>query len=49
MDYRRIGVTHFILSGWPKLQEMVNFGRQVIPLVRAMEACEQMHPTPKVN
>jgi len=38
MDYRRIGVTHFILSGWPKRDEMVRFGSEVIPRVRSLEA-----------
>ncbi|NQZ13033.1 MAG: LLM class flavin-dependent oxidoreductase, partial [Algicola sp.] len=38
MDYKRHGVTHFILSGWPKQAEMVIFGNEVIPRVRALEA-----------
>jgi alkanesulfonate monooxygenase len=37
MEYRSIGVTQFILSGWPKLDEMINFGQKVIPLVRELE------------
>jgi alkanesulfonate monooxygenase len=37
LEYKRIGVTQFIISGWPKLEEMVIFGREVIPLVRAAE------------
>ena len=34
---KRIGVTQFIISGWPKLDEMVIFGREVLPLVRDAE------------
>lgn len=35
--YKKIGVTQFILSGWPKLDEMINFGNLIIPLIRKME------------
>lgn len=38
MAYAAAGVTQFILSGWPKRDEMVRFGETVIPLVREMEA-----------
>jgi alkanesulfonate monooxygenase len=37
LEYKRAGVTHFILSGWPKLEAMTRFGREVIPLVRELE------------
>ena len=37
LEYKRIGVTQFIISGWPKLQEMVIFGREVLPLIRQAE------------
>lgn len=37
LGYKRIGVTQFIISGWPKLDEMVIFGREVMPLVRKLE------------
>jgi alkanesulfonate monooxygenase len=37
LEYKRIGVTQFIISGWPKLDEMVIFGRDVLPLVRKAE------------
>lgn len=37
MEYRKVGVTQFILSGWPKLDEMLRFGRDVLPLVRTKE------------
>jgi alkanesulfonate monooxygenase len=38
MEYRSVGVSQFILSGWPKLEEMIRFGREVLPLVREKEA-----------
>jgi alkanesulfonate monooxygenase len=37
LEYKRIGVTQFIISGWPKLDEMLIFGREVLPLVRRAE------------
>lgn len=41
LDYKRVGVSQFILSGWPKLEEMLFFGNEVIPRVRALEAREE--------
>jgi alkanesulfonate monooxygenase len=38
LEYKRIGVTQFIISGWPKLDEMLIFGRDVLPLIRHAEA-----------
>jgi alkanesulfonate monooxygenase len=37
LDYRALGVTQFILSGWPELDEVARFGAEVIPLVREAE------------
>jgi alkanesulfonate monooxygenase len=37
LEYRRIGVTQFIIAGWPKLDEMLIFGREVLPLIRQAE------------
>ena len=37
LEYQKIGVTQFIIAGWPKLDEMMIFGREVLPLVRAAE------------
>jgi alkanesulfonate monooxygenase len=37
LAYKRIGVTQFIISGWPKLDEMLIFGQEVLPLIRAAE------------
>jgi alkanesulfonate monooxygenase len=33
LEYEKIGVTQFIISGWPKLDEMVIFGREVLPRI----------------
>ena len=38
VEYERVGVSHFILSGWPKLEEMVLFGEEVLPRVRRLES-----------
>lgn len=40
LEYKQIGVTQFIIAGWPKLDEMMIFGREVIPLVRKAESHE---------
>jgi alkanesulfonate monooxygenase len=37
IEYKRVGVSQFILSGWPKREEMIYFGREVLPLVREKE------------
>ena len=37
LDYKRIGVSQFIMSGWPELDEVITFGREVVPLVRQAE------------
>ena len=37
IEYGRMGVTQFIISGWPKLEEMTIFGRDVLPLIRQKE------------
>lgn len=42
LDYKRIGISQFIFSGWPKLDEMVYFGRAVLPLVRQKEKEHEM-------
>jgi alkanesulfonate monooxygenase len=34
LEYKEIGVTQFIMSGWPETDEVVAFGRDVLPLVR---------------
>jgi alkanesulfonate monooxygenase len=37
LDYKRIGVSEFIISGWPEVDEMTLFGREVLPLIREAE------------
>ena len=32
-EYERIGVTEFILSGWPEVDTMDVFGREILPLI----------------
>ena len=32
-DYERIGVTEFIMSGWPEVDTVNVFGREVLPLI----------------
>jgi alkanesulfonate monooxygenase len=41
LAYKRIGVTEFIMSGWPEVDTMVTFGREVLPLVREAEAKQE--------
>ena len=38
LDYRKIGVTDFIISGWPEIDEVDRFGMEVLPLVRDRES-----------
>ncbi|HEX6623086.1 MAG TPA: LLM class flavin-dependent oxidoreductase [Pyrinomonadaceae bacterium] len=37
LAYKRIGVTEFIISGWPETDEAVLFGKEILPLVREGE------------
>jgi alkanesulfonate monooxygenase len=40
LEYKRAGVSQFIFSGWPKVESMEFFGREILPLVRRMELRE---------
>ena len=40
MDYRSIGVSQFILSGWPNVDAVADFGRSLLPLIREVEASD---------
>jgi len=33
LEYERIGVTEFILSGWPEVETVDLFGREILPLI----------------
>jgi len=37
LEYKKIGVTEFIISGWPEIDEVDIFGEEVLPLVREAE------------
>jgi alkanesulfonate monooxygenase len=37
LEYKSIGITQFLFTGWPDAEEMSFFGREVAPLVRARE------------
>jgi len=37
LEFKALGVTQFIMSGWPELDEVETFGREVLPLVREAE------------
>lgn len=38
LAYKQIGVSEFIISGWPEIDEVNIFGREVLPLIRREEA-----------
>jgi len=44
MEYQQIGVSHFILSGWPKLDSMTYFGREILPIIREKETKLECQP-----
>lgn len=37
LEYGRVGVTEFIISGWPERDAARHFGREILPLVREGE------------
>jgi alkanesulfonate monooxygenase len=37
LAYKRIGVSEFIISGWPEVDEVDIFGKEILPLVREAE------------
>ena len=40
LEYKRAGVSEFILSGWPTRSEIRCFCHHVLPLIRKLEAGE---------
>ena len=52
LEYKRVGVTQFIMSGWPEVDEVTRFGKEVLPLVREEESAflpSQNHSTIKTG
>ena len=37
LAYKQLGVSEFIISGWPEVDEVDIFGREVLPLIRRAE------------
>jgi alkanesulfonate monooxygenase len=46
LEYKRAGVSQFIMSGWPEIEEVTRFGREVLPLVREGEERLLAFPEP---
>jgi alkanesulfonate monooxygenase len=48
LEYKAIGVTQFLFTGWPDDEEMIFFGEKIAPLVRERERVEgqtgRIHP-----
>ena len=44
LEYRDIGVSQFLFMGWPDVEAMTTFGREVLPLVREREARAEAAP-----
>lgn len=44
MAYKRIGVSQFIISGWPEVDEVEIFGKELLPRIRAAEALAEYEP-----
>ena len=38
LEYERIGVTEFIISGWPEVDTVNVFGREVLPALRSLRS-----------
>ena len=38
LRFKAAGISQFIFHGWPKLDEMRRFGREVIPRIRKLES-----------
>jgi alkanesulfonate monooxygenase len=45
MEYREIGITQFLFMGWPDIEEMERFHREVVPLVRRRERSSLVVPS----
>ncbi len=38
IEFKRVGITQFLFSGWPDQEEMSFFGREILPRVRELES-----------
>ncbi len=38
MDYKALGISQFLFLGWPDIEEVARFGKELLPLIRR---CEQ--------
>ena len=38
LEYKRIGISQFLFMGWPDREEMLFFGREILPAIREQEA-----------
>jgi hypothetical protein len=46
MEYKGIGIAQFLFMGWPDLEEMTHFSRQVLPLIRKQEQATKSDTQP---
>ncbi len=46
LEYKRVGVSQFIFSGWPKVGSMEYFGAEILPIIRRIEQAED-EPGPR--
>jgi alkanesulfonate monooxygenase len=44
MEYKQVGISQFLFMGWPDLDEMAYFGREILPLVREKEQALELVP-----
>jgi alkanesulfonate monooxygenase len=47
--YQALGISTFILSGYPHLEECRRFGEMVMPLLRARESRDQSRPVAELS
>jgi alkanesulfonate monooxygenase len=45
LEYKRAGVSQFIFSGWPKVESMEYFGREILPIIHRMERAADAGPS----
>ncbi len=45
-EYKQAGITQFLFMGWPDLDEMKLFSREIVPLVRARESQGRVQEAP---